>query len=191
MSDLRMAALLSTMAATPEVYIEVNHYTSIHKNPNLGLSRDLSHDKSGTPNPQQFIDRSNKPPQQVCLHISWDESVNFQCMCNSQLSDYGQLTIDDQDIWFDGHNPIDSMHKQFEQAHGELSDPDSKGDEDEEPNNTPNCCDTPPHQQPPNAPPLCNHSGGGGGGSGGDDNRGEKEPFSDPEQRTPSECNSN
>jgi hypothetical protein len=27
-------------------------------------------------------------------------------------------------------NPIDSMRKQFEQAHGEPSDPDSEGDED-------------------------------------------------------------
>jgi hypothetical protein len=112
-------------------------------------------------------------------------------MHNSQLLDYGQSTINDQGIRFDGHNPIDSMCEQFEQAHGEPSDPDSEGDEDEGPNNTPNRCDTPPHQQPPNAPPLCNHSGGGGGGGGGDDDGGGKEPPSDPEQRTPSKHNSN
>jgi hypothetical protein len=62
MSDPRMAALLSTMATTPEVYIEVNHYASTHKNPNSGLSRDLGQNKSGTPNPQRSADRPPKPP---------------------------------------------------------------------------------------------------------------------------------
>jgi hypothetical protein len=94
-------------------------------------------------------------------------------MRNSQLSDYGQSTIDDQGIRFDGHSPIDSMREQFEQAHGEPSDPDSEGDEDEGPNNTPNHHDTPPHQPPPNAPPPHNHSGG-------DDDGGGEGPPSDP-----------
>jgi hypothetical protein len=62
MSNPRMAALLSTMAVTPEVYIEANHYASTYKNPDLGLLRDLGHNKSGTPNPQQSADRPTKPP---------------------------------------------------------------------------------------------------------------------------------
>jgi hypothetical protein len=51
---------------------------------------------------------------------------------NSQISDYGQSTIDDQSIQFNGQNSIDSMCKQFEQAHRELSGLDGDDDEDDD-----------------------------------------------------------
>jgi hypothetical protein len=65
---------------------------------------------------------------------------------NSQISDYGQSTIDDQGIQFDGRTPIDSMHEWFEQAHREPSGSDGDDDEDDDLHGNSNRRSTPSHQ---------------------------------------------
>jgi hypothetical protein len=49
------------------------------------------------------------------LCTTWEDRVNFQCAHNSQLSDYGHSTNNDQGIWFDG------MLKEFKKAYGKPS----------------------------------------------------------------------
>jgi hypothetical protein len=95
MSDPRMAALLSTMAATPEVYIEVNHYASTHKNPDLGLSRDLGQNKSRTPNPQWFtwIDHPNLHDGYACIPVGMRESISNACITVSYWIMASQLSM--------------------------------------------------------------------------------------------------
>jgi hypothetical protein len=102
MSDPMMAALLSTMAKTPDIYIEANRFASNHKTPELGPTREMDQNSHRALDPQLPVVKPIRPSRQVQLHTSWDDRVNFQHVHNSQISDYGQSTIDDQGIWFDG-----------------------------------------------------------------------------------------
>jgi hypothetical protein len=102
MSNPATAAFLPTMAATPEVYIEANHFTSTFKTPELGPAGEPNRDGHESSKPQPLEPIRNRPPRRVWLRTTWDDRVNFQRIRNSQLSDYGQSTIDDQGIRFEG-----------------------------------------------------------------------------------------
>jgi hypothetical protein len=150
MSDPMTAALLSTMAKTPDIYIEVNRFASNHKTPELGPTGEMDQNGHRALDPQLPVVKPIRPSRRVQLRTSWDDRVNFQCVRNSQISDYGQSTIDDQGIRFDGRNPIDSMRKRFEQAHGEPSGSDGDDDEDDDLHGNSNQrSTTPTTSQPP------------------------------------------
>ena len=68
----------------------------------------------------------------TCIHLlhEWDDRVSHQRVHNSQMAELGFLYIDDQGIWFKGHQPMDYMCDSYAHMTGEPSEPDESGNND-------------------------------------------------------------